>query len=121
MSPGPNPGVAKLGLADQALANLLGCVAVQAIRDDRTELSIGSIAELLPHANRSAPMMARIAEASAEILNAWAARHQRGDGSVRWCAACLHASGVVEEFLFWRAGLALDAWREAQAKREDAA
>jgi hypothetical protein len=102
-----------LTLADQALANFLCAIAVQRVETTWTEILLASVEELLPHVNRSAPHMPALCEAAGRLLNAAKTRNQRG-GALGWARACLAVSRAAEDFLFWRAGLALDRWRADQ-------
>jgi hypothetical protein len=104
----------RLSLADQSLANLVGFLATQRIEDSRTNMALEALVELLPHVNRSITPMQALSEAAGEALNAAAKRNQKG-GSVAWCQAMLTASSAMQEFLFWRASMAIDAWRASHS------
>jgi hypothetical protein len=114
------PPPQRLGLADQALACLMGFVACTRATDDRMAAVLAALAEVLPHVNRRIGPVAALAEAAQEVIAAAGARVLLS-GTLEWCAALLTASAAVQEFQFWRGGQALDAFRAAQAPREDAA
>ncbi|PZQ99916.1 MAG: hypothetical protein DI533_04600 [Cereibacter sphaeroides] len=103
---------ARLSLADQALANCLGFIVAQVIRDDRTEVAIAVMEELLPHVNRSSAHMPQICEAAGAVLSAWPMRG-RTEGATNWASALMTANNAVSDFLFWRAAMASDAWRSS--------
>ena len=103
----------RLSLADQALANVLGYIALRVIEDGRDALQVGLLTELLPHVTRAQPQVAALAAAAAEVVATFEARNVKG-GSMAWAQAQLTAAGAVQEFLWWRGALAFDAWKQTQ-------
>lgn len=111
---------AKLTLADQALANLLGFLAVQTVEDTRTDFALSEVARLLPAVTRAIGPVAALAGAGLELV-ACAPRRRDPRHASAWAAAHLTARAAVAEFLIWRAGLALDALSRALESKGDAA
>lgn len=107
------PAPVRLSLADQALANVLGYIALRVIEDDRDALQVSLLAELLPHVNRAQPQVAALAAAAAEVMAAFPQRNVKG-GSMAWAQAQLTAAGAMQEFLWWRGALAFDAWKQTK-------
>jgi len=103
----------RLSLADQALANVLGYIALRVIEDGRNALQVGLLTELLPHVTRAQPQVAALAAAAAEVVATFPKRNVKG-GSMAWAQAQLTAAGAVQEFLWWRGALAFDAWKKTQ-------
>ena len=105
----------RLTLAHQALANLLAFAAVKITTDDREELAISALAEVLAAATRDVPPgFQPMIEAAQLVLEAWPARLTKA-GSEPWLRASFRANSALADFFFWRGAMAMDAWRGADA------
>lgn len=110
----------KLTLADQALANALIFLAAQVIEDDRTDMVLRELPDLLPAASREVRCMAVLAAAGLEVMAAAPRRRQKDFGPV-WAKAQMTLRAAVADFAFWRGGLALDVLRATLPQKGDAA
>lgn len=107
----------KLTLADQALANALIFLAAQMTQDERTDMVLRELPDLLPAASRDIRWMAALAAAGAEVMTAAPRRGQKQHAPA-WAAAQLTLRAAVADFAFWRGGLALDALRATLPPKE---
>lgn len=110
----------RLTLADQALANTLIFLAVQTIEDERTDMALRELRELVPAASREIQWMNKLANAALDIMTTAPGRRSKQSGAA-WAAAQMTLRAAVADFAFWRGGLALDALRAALPPKGDAA
>ena len=103
--------VARLSFADQVLANTVGYLGTHIIENANTKLALDVLGEVLPHVNRNIGEIVRLAGVAGKLLETWDFPPGAGQ-SVEWGFARMDAREVVSQFLFVRAGKALDAHRD---------
>lgn len=100
---------ARLPLADQVLANMLGFYLLHWPDGERTALARDVMAEVLPQCGRNNQFTVALANAAGDVL----AVDRPNNSSEAQLEAGFVARRAVANFLFWRAGLALEAHRDA--------
>lgn len=99
----PSGAVLRMSVADQALMNLMGYLALdQFVASPNYRMALDCLRELMPRVGREILIVARMAEQADKLLAAEM-------GSPEASGAKHGAALVLRDFLFWRAGLALDA------------
>ena len=102
----------KLSIADQVLANAIMALTQRTVSDDtRERMWLDVIGEVLGRANAAHPRVAPLIEAGEGML---AAREAGWRGCVR-ARALFEASQAGTAFAEWRAGLAINVFREERA------
>ena len=107
----------RLSLAYQALANALIFLSAQVTQDERTEMVLRELPELVPAATLAIRQMGALAAAGQEIMAA-APKRGRKEGATAWATAQMSLRAAAADFAFWRGGLALDALRATLPKQD---
>ncbi|AZB54454.1 hypothetical protein EBL89_03620 [Cereibacter sphaeroides] len=103
----------RLTLADQVITNILGWIASNVIEDLDTEKALlRELEDVLPHVSKHHPRIAPMLPAAAELIAVRLATFDRRG----LCGPKLRLAGPMADFFKWRAGLAIEAWRDRQTE-----
>ncbi len=116
------PAAARLTLAHQALANLLGVVCCSVLQDQRFADVMVMIDQVLPAARLAPPPgFAPVVEAAETLANLWPEIRKGRARDSDWAAARWEAQDALADFFLSRAVAAMTAHAAAQPQSPEAA
>ncbi len=90
---------------ERRLAHALGFMLVSRMSDDRMDMVVAEMRQMVQGLKRRKESAALV-DAAEAMCSAWPRRNGRGDGAMAWVVACLDADRAVQGF-HWAAICAL--------------